>query len=176
MNRVDPGHVLGLLDRLDIEIDDDGLVVAADNDAFERLVGGGVDLLVRHEGRHEDEVAGAGLGDEFEAITPPHPSPALDDVDDAFERAVMVGARLGIGVYGDGAGPDLLGTDAREIDGGGAAHARRLGGVGVEPIAGITLTPCSFQSMCPVGGSAAIGGHPPYFPGPRLAERRPDLH
>ena len=27
MNRIDPGNVLGLLDRLDVEIDDDRLVV-----------------------------------------------------------------------------------------------------------------------------------------------------
>ena len=37
VDRIDPGHGLGLLDRDDIEIDDDRLIVAADDDAFERL-------------------------------------------------------------------------------------------------------------------------------------------
>src|SRR5690349_2098162 len=43
MDRVDPGHLFRLLDRLDVEIDDDRLVVAAYQHAFERLVGRGVD-------------------------------------------------------------------------------------------------------------------------------------
>ena len=42
-----------------------GLVVAAYQHALQRLVGAGVDLLMRHVGRHEDEVAGAGLGHEL---------------------------------------------------------------------------------------------------------------
>jgi hypothetical protein len=37
MDRVDPGDVLRLLDRLDVEVDNHGLIVAADHDAFERL-------------------------------------------------------------------------------------------------------------------------------------------
>ena len=65
VDRVDPGDILRLLDRLDVEIDDHRLVVAAHHDALERLVAGGVDLLVRDVGRHEDEVAGAGLGDDI---------------------------------------------------------------------------------------------------------------
>src|ERR687891_1374989 len=60
--RVDP-DLLGRLGGLDLEIDHHRLLVAAHQHAFERLVGARVDLLVRHEGRHEDEVAGIGLGD-----------------------------------------------------------------------------------------------------------------
>src|SRR5207302_1527760 len=72
MDRVDPRHVLGLLDRLDVEVDDDRLVVAAHQHAFERLVRARIDLLMRHEGWHIDEIAGPGLGHEFEVLAPAH--------------------------------------------------------------------------------------------------------
>src|SRR5690349_17479414 len=52
---IDPQHRLRLLDRLDVEIDGDGLAVAAHQHAFQHFVAAGVDLLVRHVGRHEDE-------------------------------------------------------------------------------------------------------------------------
>src|SRR5690606_18622832 len=44
VNRVDPGDLLRLLDRFDVEIDDDRLVVAPYQYAFQRLVAGRVDL------------------------------------------------------------------------------------------------------------------------------------
>ena len=47
-----------------------------------------------------------------------------------------MGAGLGVGVDGHGAGPDLLRPDAGEVDRRGAIHARRLRGVGVELVAG----------------------------------------
>ena len=53
----------------------------------------------------------------------------------------MVRAGLGVGVDLDRAGPDLLRADTGEIDRGGAVHARGLRGVGVELVAGMTLTP-----------------------------------
>ena len=99
------------------------------------LVGRGVDLLVRHIGRDEDEIAGLGLGDVFEVLAPAHPRLALQHVDDAFEGAVMVRAGLGVGVDMDRAGPDLLRPDPGEIDRRGAVHARGLRRVGVELIA-----------------------------------------
>ena len=99
-------------------------------------VGAGVDLLVRHVGRHVDEVARPGLGDELQRLAPAHARPALDDVDHAFQRAVVVGAGLGVGVDVHRAGPQLVGADAGEVDGGLAVHARRLRGVRVEPVAG----------------------------------------
>ena len=43
---------------------------------------------------------------------------ALDDVDHAFQRAVVVGAGLGTGVDVHRASPQLLRTDTREVDGG----------------------------------------------------------
>ena len=53
VDRVDPGDVFRLLDRFDVEIDHDRLVVAAHQHAFERLVLARVDLLMRHVRRHD---------------------------------------------------------------------------------------------------------------------------
>ena len=50
--RVRPFH------RSDVEIDHHGLLIAAYQNAFQRLIIAGIDLLVRHVGRHEDEIAG----------------------------------------------------------------------------------------------------------------------
>src|ERR1700758_185410 len=115
MNRVDPADLFRALDRLNVEIDDDRLVVAADHDAIERFVAGGIDLLVRHIRRHKDEIAGTGLGDVFEMLAPAHSCLALEHVDHAFEMPVMVRPGLGIGVDLDRSGPDLLRPYAGEI-------------------------------------------------------------
>jgi hypothetical protein len=103
--RILPQDLFRRFGRGDVEVDDDRLLAGAHQDAFERLVAAGIDLLVRHIGRHVDEIAGAGLGDEFQMLAPPHPRPALDDEDDALEVAVVMRPGLGIGVDGDGAGP-----------------------------------------------------------------------
>src|SRR3989454_10252584 len=87
---------------------------------------------MRDERRDVDEVAGAGFGDELELVAPAHARLAADYIDDALDRAVMVGAGLGLGVDDDGAGPEFLGAGAGVGDGGGAVHARGLRGVDVE--------------------------------------------
>src|SRR3954453_4641998 len=69
---IDPGHMLRLLDRFDGEIDHDGLFVAAHQHAFERLVGAGIEFLIRHIRRYENEVAGSGLRGEYEPLAPAH--------------------------------------------------------------------------------------------------------
>src|SRR5215831_10146974 len=55
---IDPQHRLRLLDRLDVEVDRDRLAVAANQNAFQHLIAAGIDLLMRHVGRDEDEIAG----------------------------------------------------------------------------------------------------------------------
>ena len=62
MNRVDPANLLGLLCLIDIKIHNHGLVVAANQNAFKRLVQTSIDLLVGHIGRHVDEIAWTRLG------------------------------------------------------------------------------------------------------------------
>src|SRR5690606_4268175 len=135
VNRVDPGDLLRLLDRFDVEIDDDRLVVAPYQYAFQRLVAGRVDLLVRHIGRHEDEIAGARLRDEFQLLAPTHARLAANYIDDALERTVMVCTGLGVGMNVHGACPDLLCADASEIDRGGAIHAWSARRVRIETVA-----------------------------------------
>jgi len=68
VDRINPADLFWPLDRLDVEIDDNRLVVAAHQDAFERLLGRSVNLLVWHIRRHEDEVARTGFGDVFEMV------------------------------------------------------------------------------------------------------------
>src|SRR5438270_9763809 len=68
-------------------------------------------------------------------LTPAHPRPPLQDINDAFERAMVMRARLGIGMDMDRAGPDLLRPDPGEIDRGRAVHAGSLRRVGIELIA-----------------------------------------
>src|SRR5262249_37781319 len=123
MDWIDPGHLLRLLDRLDVEIDHDGLVVAAHQHALERLVAAGVDLLMRHVRWHEDEVAGAGLGGEFEPLAPAHAGFSPHHVDHALERTMMMRAGLCVWVDRDGAGPEFLSARARKIDRDLAVHA-----------------------------------------------------
>ena len=94
-----------------------------------------VDLLVRHERRHVDEVAGPGFGGELEPIAPLHPRAAADHVDHAFHGAVMMRARLGLGMDDHRPGPELLRAGARMRDRRRAIHAGRLRGVGVELVA-----------------------------------------
>src|SRR2546429_586666 len=74
----------------------------------------------------------ARLGDELELAAPAHARLAAHHVDDALDRAVVMGAGFRLGVDDDGAGPELLGAGARVGDGGGAVHARGLRGVDVE--------------------------------------------
>ena len=58
VDRVDPVDLLRLFDRVHISnVHHNSLVIAAHENAFEGLVRAGVDLLMRHEGRHIDEVA-----------------------------------------------------------------------------------------------------------------------
>ena len=95
---INPLHGFRLLHRLDVEIDHHRLAVAAHQDAFQHLVRTGVDLLVRHEGRHIDEIARPRLRGELQPLAPAQSRPALDHVNNALKRSVMMRARLGIGM------------------------------------------------------------------------------
>jgi hypothetical protein len=132
-------EVIDPLDRLrvglnvrQVQIDDNRLLTAAHDDARERLVVASVDFLMGDVGRHVDEIAGAGLGDEFEPLAPTHPRPPADHINDALHRPVMVRARLRHRVDDDRSGPKLLRPGAGVRDRRGAAHAGRLGRVDVE--------------------------------------------
>src|SRR5438552_16794343 len=116
MDVVDPEYFLGLLDHRDVEIDDDGLLAAAHDDAFERLGLARIDLLVRHEGRHPDEIAGPRFRGELEPLAPTHARFAFHNVDHALDRAVVMRSGFGVRLDVHRPGPDLLGAHAREVD------------------------------------------------------------
>src|SRR5215468_3508515 len=108
MDRIHPHHLLRRLDRHDIEIHHDRLLAGSHQNAFEDFIPAGVDFLVRHIRRHIDKIARACFCREFQLLAPSHPRPALDDEDDAFEIAMVVGAGLGVGVDRHSAGPKLF--------------------------------------------------------------------
>ena len=57
VDRVDPVNLLRLFDRINVgDVHNDGLIIAAHENAFEGLVRTGVDLLMGHERWHIDEV------------------------------------------------------------------------------------------------------------------------
>ena len=72
MDRVLPEDFFRFFHRFDIQIDNDRFLPGANENTFQRFIAAGIDLLMRHVGRHEDEIAGAGFGDEFEEIGRAH--------------------------------------------------------------------------------------------------------
>ena len=68
VDRVDPAHAFRLFDGVDIEIDDDRVLAGPAQHAFQRLIGAGVDFLVRHVRWHIDEIARPRFGDIFEPL------------------------------------------------------------------------------------------------------------
>src|ERR1700728_4097053 len=82
---INPQHGLGLLNRLDIEIDRDRLAVAAHQHALENLVPAGIDLLMRHVWRYEYEIARIRFRGELAPLAPAHARPPAHHVDDAFQ-------------------------------------------------------------------------------------------
>ncbi len=115
-----------------LQVDHDRVLTAAHDDAFAGLVVFGVYFLMRHPGRDEDEVAGAGFAGEFEAVAPAHAGAAADDVEDGYEFAVVVWTGFGVGLDHYGAGPESGRAGSGIGDGGGARHAGSLRGVGIE--------------------------------------------
>lgn len=128
---VDPDF-FRLFDRVQVEVDDDRFLIAANKDTDQRLVGFGVDLLMGNEGRDIDEVAGFGFGKVFEVVAPAHPGTPAEDVDDALQFAVMMRAGFGVGLDADCPGPEFIGPGFGVVDGSGTGHALGLGRVHVE--------------------------------------------
>src|SRR5579884_1692727 len=135
MDGIDPGHVFGLSYTVNIQVDHDWLLPAAGYHTLERLVVACIDLLVRHEWRYKDEPARAGFGGEFEIGTPPHPGPAANYVDHAFQLAMMVRPGLCARVDRGSSGRQLLRAGPVMGDRSGARHPWRLRSVGVQRIA-----------------------------------------
>src|ERR1700712_4840939 len=134
MGGVCPRHTFGLAGAFDVQVDDDRVLAATGNHALQRLVVEGVDLLVWHKRRDVDETARACLVGVLQSLTPTHPGPAAEDVDDAFEFAVMVRTGPRARIDGDRPGPQLLRPDPVVRNRGGAIHARGLWCVEIQRI------------------------------------------
>ena len=132
---IDPENFFGPFRGRNVQVDRDGLAVAAAQYAFQHFGRTGVDFLVRDVWRYINEVAWASLGGEFELVAPAHSGAPLDHVDHAFEVTMVVRSGPGIGVNGDGSSPEFLGPDSGKVDRGFAVHARRRGRIAVELIA-----------------------------------------
>ena len=63
MIRITPLDHFWLLNGNYVQVDYDGFLTAANQHAYQWLGGAGVDLLMRHEGRHKNKIAGPRLGD-----------------------------------------------------------------------------------------------------------------
>ena len=84
MDVIHPVDLLRRLGRWNVEVDDDRLLVVAHDDAGKGVVLTSIDLLMGDERRHVDEVPRPSFGNEFEALSPSHPRPATDYVDNAL--------------------------------------------------------------------------------------------
>src|SRR5579862_3079331 len=96
VSRIDPAGLRRRLGTWNIQVDDDRFLAAADHHCFHRDIRVGVDFLVRHVRRNEDEVAGTGLVDEFQLLAPPESSASFDDIQHRFEISVMMRSGFGI--------------------------------------------------------------------------------
>ena len=101
-----------------IEIDHDRFLPAADHYALYRRSWIGVDFLVRHKRRNVDEIARPGFVDEFQLLAPAESRAALHYIEDRFQLAMVVRARLGVGFDYHRSGPQLVRSGAGVIDGG----------------------------------------------------------
>jgi len=120
------------LRRLQVQIHDDRILTASHHQRFARLMDARVDFLVRHIGRHVDEISRTGFLAEFQSLAPPHAGAAAHNVKDRFEFAVMVGTGLGVRIYDNRTGPQFSSAGARVRNGRFPGHARSLGSVRVE--------------------------------------------
>lgn len=141
MNGVLPQDAFRSFHRFNIKIDDNGILAGAHEHAFECLVFTRIDFLMRHKGRNIDEIARPGFRGKLETVPPAHASLALDDINDAFKIAVVMGAGFGIGMDCYRSSPDFLRTSPRVVDGRRAVHARRLGRIGVQLVTRNDLDP-----------------------------------
>src|SRR5690349_10786248 len=117
-------HALRMLGGLDIKIDHDPFVVAADDNEIKRLIGG-VQLLMRHIGREIDVVAGIYVGHELEPRAPAYLSAPADDVDGNLVAPVVMRSGPGAGRERNRPDPRSTAAGAGKVEGGRASGRRR---------------------------------------------------
>ena len=77
VQRINPVDFFRRLDRLDIQVNDDGILTAAHEHATECRGFACVDLLMGHKGRNDNKITGRGLGDKLQVFAPAHARSAL---------------------------------------------------------------------------------------------------
>src|SRR5919199_6908757 len=131
MDGVDPGCLLRRLRRLYIEVDDDRLLIITHDDAGERFVTAGINLLVGNERWYVDEVARPGLGNEFQAFSPPHPRTATYHIDHTLQFSVVMRTGFSVRGYRDGTRPQLICSNCGMGNSRRTRHSRCLRGIKV---------------------------------------------
>src|SRR5262245_24667339 len=92
MKRKRPRFAGSIFGTLDIEIEDNRILAGANNHGFDGFIRPRVDFLMRHKWWNEDEIAGAGFGDELEAVAPSEAGASPHDVEDSLKFAMMMRA------------------------------------------------------------------------------------
>ncbi len=67
---------------------------------------------MRNIRRNVDKISRSGFVDKFKMIAPAKAGAAANDINNSFEFAMMVWARLRIGMNNDRSGPELTRTNA----------------------------------------------------------------
>jgi len=115
-----------------VQIHDDRILSASDNDGFAGFIRPSVDLLMRDVGRDINKIPRPGFAGELEMVAPAHACPAAHNIEDGFKLAMMVRTGFRIGLDDNRAGPEFGGSGPSICDGGGAGHARSLGRVRIQ--------------------------------------------
>ena len=126
MKRIGLRIFWGWFGALDIQIDDDRLLAASDYDRLYRLVPSSVQLLMRDERRHINEISGTGFLHEFQVRSPAKARAASNDVENCFQFPVVMRPSARIRMNNHRARPELFRTCASVGDRSSAGHAGRL--------------------------------------------------
>jgi len=109
-----------------IQIDHDGLLTAANDHRFHRLIFLRVEFLMWHVWRHVDEIARSGLVHKLQPISPSKTSAAAYDVNHRLDFSMMMGAGPGVWLHNDRSSPKFLGTHLRMRNSLRSRHPRRM--------------------------------------------------
>ena len=85
-----------------------------------------------HERRNENEIAAPCLRNKLQVFAPAHTCPAVDDVYNAFQIAMMVRAGFGVGIDNDSACPKFACTCTGMGNRRRSRHAGRLRRIEIE--------------------------------------------
>src|SRR5215469_7343969 len=117
---------------------------------------------MRHVGRNKNKIARIRLSGKLQAFAPAHAGLAADNVNDAFQMAMVVRSGLRIWLDCHRAGPELLCAGAREVDRRLTIHAWRRWHVRIELIARDDANTIVFPALAQVLAQVLAGHSPPF--------------